>query len=274
MEDISKQLKEKLLNMMKWFHGFCVENNLTYYALGGTMLGAARHNGFIPWDDDIDVGMPRSDYEKMCIIFNNNPSDVYVLETPKLNDEGYCYPISKLYDTTTTLTEKKRKLVKRGVFIDIFPLDGIGNTEEEARERYKCVEKKYNLLLSKVCGIRKGRELYKNIAAFSLGICPFINVKKLILNLDNLCSKYDYDSHEWIGNLLGAWRFKEIMPKHILGSPTLYQFEDMEIYGAENYDAYLTYLYGDWRKLPPIEKRVTHHDFIFCDLNRSYLVKK
>jgi lipopolysaccharide cholinephosphotransferase len=76
------QVQEKLLDMLRWFHRLCVENNLRYYAIGGTMLGAQRHQGFIPWDDDIDVGMPREDIEKLKDIINRKNLDKYVLETP------------------------------------------------------------------------------------------------------------------------------------------------------------------------------------------------
>ena len=71
--------------------------------------------------------------------------------------------------------------------------------------------------------------------------------------------------------MLGAWRLREVMPKEYLGSPTLYRFENIEVFGAEHANEYLTSLYGDWKKLPPIDKRVTHHDYIMCDLTKSYL---
>ena len=80
MEKTSNQeLQKRLLEMMHWFHSFCVNNNLRYYALGGTMLGAARHQGFIPWDDDLDIGMPRKDYDTLSALLQNHPDDRYVL---------------------------------------------------------------------------------------------------------------------------------------------------------------------------------------------------
>ena len=103
---------------------------------------------------------------------------------------------------------------------------------------------------------------------------PFLvtlNPSKSLKKLTAKCSRYSWDDCEWIGNLVGAWRFKEVMPKAYMGTPKKYKFEDTVIYGSEDADAYLTNLYGDWRKLPPEEKRVTHHDYIECDLNRSYL---
>ena len=95
--------------------------------------------------------------------------------------------------------------------------------------------------------------------------------RSLLKRVVNLCETLDWDECLYGGNPVGAWRIKEIMSKDIIGTPTLYKFENIEIYGAEKADEYLTHLYGDWRKLPPVEKRVTHHDYILCDLNKSYL---
>ena len=135
------------------------------------------------------------------------------------------------------------------------------------------INHKYNLLLLATAGINKNRSLIKNIAVIltRIGFGIFLKPKKLLRDLDMACMKYDFDSCSWSGNLLGAWRLKEVMPTKIMGVPQKYVFEDMMIYGVEDYDSYLTNLYGNWRELPPIEKRVTHHNFIECDLEKSYL---
>ena len=121
-EQFDMELKETLIAMMQWFHQFCIDNDIRYYVVDGTMLGAARHQGFIPWDDDIDVGVPRRDYEKLASILNEKTEGRYVLETPDSPAKEFIYTYSKLYDTTTTLVEHARKDIRRGVFIDIFPL--------------------------------------------------------------------------------------------------------------------------------------------------------
>ena len=113
-------LQRKLLDELKWFDGFCREHNLSYYAIGGTLLGAMRHQGFIPWDDDIDLGMPRADYEKLKA-FEGKIFNHYIIETYASTEIDYCYPASKVFDTNTTLIERKRYNVSRGVFLDIFP---------------------------------------------------------------------------------------------------------------------------------------------------------
>ena len=264
------KLKPMLVEMMGWFHNFCVNHNLRYYAAGGTMLGAIRHKGFIPWDDDIDIVMPRTDYEKLEQLMKNQVCKRYLLETPNTDAKDFFYTFSKLYDTETTLIENTKYKIKRGIYLDIFPLDGMGNSEKESRKHFRKIEKANNLLLSKIAGIRKGRSFIKNTVVRVFRVVP-LNEKKLLNKVVRLCAEKDWDKCAYGGNPVGAWRFKEIMRKEIMGTPTLYKFENIEIFGAEMADEYLKHLYGDWRKLPPIEKRVSHHDYILCDLNQSYL---
>lgn len=264
------ELKQKLTEMLAWFHDYCVKHNLRYYVLGGTMLGAARHKGFIPWDDDIDVGMPRSDYERFAELMKSDIKGKYRLETPHSVAKDFTYTFSKIYDTTTTLVENTKAEIKRGIYIDLFPLDGLADTLEESKKRFKKIDFKFSFLLARVTSLRKGRSLLKNIAVLLFPLIPLDN-KKLQLEIDEMCKERDFDECKYGGNLLGAWRFKEVMERTIMGTPTLYQFENIYVYGAEHYNEYLTCLYGDWKKLPPKEKQVTHHQYKECDLHKSYL---
>jgi len=266
------ELQSRLLEMLKWFDEYCRANNLRYYVLGGTMLGAVRHKGFIPWDDDIDVGLPRRDYEKLAKLMKSKTGK-YVLETPYTSESAFCYPYSKLYDTTTTLIENTREKLIRGIYLDVFPLDGIGNSKEEVHKNFLPIKILENFYLSRVCGIRKGRIWWKNLAAYIIGGIPdtIINNRKLRLKLDKLCRKFDYDKCRWVGNLMGNWLEKETVPKEVMGKPTEYDFENIKVYGAEHFDAYLKSLYGNWRQLPPKEKRITHHDFSYVNLHKSYI---
>lgn len=262
------ELKQKLVEMMSWFHDFCVENGLTYYISCGTMLGAIRHGGFIPWDDDIDIAMPRECYEQLERIMKNNVfHDKYILETPNTNAGDFFYPFSKLYDTQTTLIENTKYKIKRGIYLDIFPIDGLGNSIEECKKEFRQINLLNKLLLLKVAGFRKGRDLYKNFGVALFRMIP-INPKKI---LEKVCKKHaerSINDYEYCGVLAG--NFNEIIHKKIYGKPTLYSFENIQIYGVEHPNEYLSSVYGDWKKLPPIDKQISQHDYIHLDLKRSY----
>ena len=264
------ELQRRLIDILSWFHKFCKKNDLKYFVLGGTMLGAMRHEGFIPWDDDIDVGMPRNECEKLISLMGDDVFDEkFVLEHP-LKNKDYIYPFCKIYDKTTTLVENAKKKIKRGIYIDVFPLDGIGNEKNEVHDNYKVINKLNMLLTLNIAGFRKGRKWYKNLGVALFRLIP-MNTDKIIKNLIQECSKYPYDDYTYCGNLVGNWGEREIVPREVMGEPRLYKFENIEVYGAEKADEYLTSLYGDWRKLPPKEKQVTHHDFVSLDLNKSYM---
>lgn len=272
MEHKLTPLQSKLLESLKWFDAFCKEHNLRYYAIGGTMLGAMRHQGFIPWDDDIDLGMPRGDYE-MLKEFAKTEKGRFRFETYDSDAKDFYYPFNKLYDTSTTLVEHKRQDVVRGVYIDIFPLDGIGSTKTEGLSNYKKFKKLSVLLEAMVDGVREGRSWYKNAAVIACGLIPscILSHRDLRIKLNDICSKFDYDQCAYGGNFFGAYWEKEIVDLSLFGKPQYYQFENMMIAGPEKADEYLTQIYRDWRKLPPKEKQVSHHDFVKLDLEKGYL---
>ncbi len=261
-------LQAKLLEMFSWLTNFLKNENLRYYVISGTMLGAVRHKGFIPWDDDIDIGMPRSDYEKLLIKMRQ-PVDHYYVESPKDTNKDFPYGYAKFYDLNTTLVEDARKKVVRGIFIDIFPLDGIGDNLESSINNYKAIDRTNMLLAMRVCRIRKNRKWWKNLSVILGRIIPF-NVKKLTQKLDELCSKRDFDESIYVGNLMSTYRSREIMKKEIYGVPTLYEFEGLKVYGPERFEEYLRILFHNWRELPPESKRNTSHNFMQIDFEHSF----
>lgn len=268
-----ERLKVMLLDMLSWFHEFCVKHDLTYYIVSGTLLGAVRHKGFIPWDDDIDVAMPREDYTRLKKLVEEYPNERYVLETSETAAADFFYTYGKIYDTSTTLVENTRCKIRRGIFLDIFPIDGAGKTKEIALSHLRKIKFRKQLLLTMTTGIRRGRSTAKNLAIVFMRAIPdrIIDRKRLLLSIDQLCRRYSVAESNLVGVLIGNWYEKEIMPLSTFGKPTEYEFENLTVYGVEKADEYLTALYGDWRQLPPVEKRKSHHDFIMIDLEKSYL---
>ena len=266
------QLQACLLEMLDWLHHVCQEEGIRYYIIGGTMLGAMRHGGFIPWDDDVDVGLPRPDYEHFIQLMNARTGR-YTIETPYSTQPDYCYNYSKLYDTTTTLVESGRFAIKRGVFIDVFPIDGIGDTADEARSRYRVIKRLKLFLIARRRTIHSGVSLHKRVAIFLAQALPISLAmeRKLAQKLDALCAERDYDTSRYVGNLLGAYHEKEIVPRSLFGRPTPVSFESITVMGLQCPDEYLESIYGDW-KTPPDEKhRHTAHSYAALSFDDSYL---
>ena len=268
------EMQTKLMDVLSWFHDYCQSHDLKYFAVGGTMLGAVRHKGFIPWDDDLDLGMPRSDYERFCAEAPREGSGSrFVVETVHMGRPDYLYPHAKVFDTSTTLIEKKRVETKRGIFIDLFPIDGVGGSYKAAVSFFKPLARRLDFLATRVCAVRRGRSFMKNAAVAAAGLIPdaLYNNNEKMCRIDHDCRRYPYERSKFVANIYGIKRFREIMPKSFFGEPKPYEFEGITIMGVEDPDHYLTQLFGNWRQLPPIEQQVTHHDFISCDLDKPYI---
>ena len=269
------EIHNRLTDMLVWFHEYAKQNDIPYYMIGGTMLGAMRHKGFIPWDDDVDIGVPREDFERMLEYAKELPHDSrYIFESYKDGREDFEYPFAKVYDTTTTLVENKRKRPKRGLYIDIFPIDGIkGTTKEETFKNFKPLKKELNILAAITCEVREGRAWWKNLVVKVAGWIPKFGggFRKTVNRIETLCKKSRFYESDYVGNLVGLRREREIVPREVFGTPKLYRFEQTELYGVEKADEYLTNIYGDWRTLPPPEKRESEHSYLYIDLNQSYL---
>ena len=264
------EMQKKLVDMLSWYHEFCKKHNLNYYAVGGTCLGAVRHQGFIPWDDDIDVGMPREDYLRFeALMKKEGNSGQYVLEMP-FENKDFVYAYGKLYDTSTTLIENTRYKTKRGLNIDIFPLDGAGNSEEESRALFKKVDDKVNLLCTQVCAVSGHRKWYKNAAIVLLRYMPGLSWKKTMKQIIELSSSRSFYEDVYVANYSGAWHYKEITKRAYFGTPQEMDFEDIKINCPQDTDSYLKGLYGNYMQLPPKEKQVSHHDYLFVDLEKGY----
>lgn len=262
-------LQNKLLEMITWLSAFIDEHNLRYYAIGGTFLGAVRHNGFIPWDDDLDIAMPRPDYEILINLLSKQTNH-YIIEYPQNKSKDFLYNFAKLYDTNTTMVEKLRINVKRGVYIDIFPLDGLGNTYEESLENYKEIDRCNMLLAIRSCAFRKDRKWWKNLMILCGRLIP-IKASFLAFKVNELCKKRNYDECLYVASCMSPYRQREIMKKEFFGTPKEYSFENIKIKGPELADEYLSHLFGKWQELPPEDKRHSAHDFIYLDLEKPYM---
>ena len=262
-------LQQQLLEIFIWFHAFCDEHKLRYYALGGTSLGAVRHHGFIPWDDDLDVGMPLSDYLKFIQLTQSLSNCPYKVESTLNAGKYFFYPYTKIYDTRTTLVENKRFPLKRGIYLDLFPLCGLGNTWQETKKNFWHIHRLQVLLTASNMAIRQNRKWYKNLILYSVRIATNeYLIHEIASKIHQLILQFPFDEAKYVGNPVGAWGIREIMPAEYIGKPTIYSFENHPMYGPQNN------MYGDYKTLPPEEKRVSHHSHLYLNLTESYLVQR
>ena len=258
-------LHEADLDIVKDVVDICNRYNLKYYMLGGTMLGAIRHKGFIPWDDDIDLGMPRDDYEKLLSIANDVLPKRLRLVNYR-NNPNYQYYITRILDTETKVEEERIGNDNRytNASIDIFPIDGTPNNKLLRKVYFFRVL--FHRAMMSLCykdSIDRKRPRGK-AERMLLWIMERVPVEKMTTpykqkeKIDKLLRKQKIEGSEYIGNIMGAYRTKEIVPSYFYGEGKMYQFEDIELRGLDKYDEYLTWTYGDYMKLPPEDKRKTH----------------
>lgn len=268
-----KEIQSAELSILKVLLKIIEKYHLKYYALGGTLLGAVRHKGFIPWDDDIDIGMPRPDYDRFLEIAEKElpePLHLYACYNGKKPSGSY---FSKVVDESVTI---KRvfcgNAVEYPIWIDVFPLDGVPDGI------LRFILWKYGgMLLTKVLTLSQVSKQYdvslprsnfvgnkeKAIRIFlKLRINKLLNEKLLWNRLDHVLKRYDYDSSKRLINFCGNWHMKEMFSKDIYGAGALYPFEDIMIRGPESYDFVLTQMYGDYMTPPPADQR-NHHSALF-----------
>lgn len=254
LEEAKKVELEILLNVAD----FCDRHGLRYYLAYGTLIGAIRHKGFIPWDDDIDIQMPRPDYNKLIELYNReNENKQYFLIDPKSKNAEH--PYVKVVDNRTVKKElgtKKRSLL--GVDIDIFPIDGMPSGQAEYDKWYTKLYRCYKRLQYSNTAI-KGLKLKAKV--HMLLYKPYALCRKgLMKKTEKLHALYPYEECERAGSMETIYSSKKnYMRKEYFDGYTLVEFEGHQFKAPKQYHEVLTCLFGDYMQLPPEEERVTHH---------------
>lgn len=257
------ELHSVLLGIGKEFHRICVNNNIPYYMIGGTMLGAIRHHGFIPWDDDMDFGVPREYFEKLIECCKEQCQKPYSIISNE--NSRYLLGYFKLQDERTVIDDPIMKDYadqQVGINIDIFPLD----TCSSDYSRLKWHDRRRIMFDHIGNGIflrlPKRKWYYGMINKLLRTLLPNgMKAKAIWIKIKNyLCELYSRTGDDAMINLYGIYGKKELVKKEIWGTPKLYIFEDTQFYGPEDYDGFLSQIYRTYMELPPEDKRHVHVD--------------
>ena len=268
-----RKLQLEQLEILKEVDRICRKNNIPYYITGGTMLGAIRHKGFIPWDDDIDVSMLREDYEKFCNVCKTDlDEEKFFLQTWD-TDKHYPYQYGRVRKNDTLYIRPGHENSKHhnGINIDLFPVDNVPDNEILCRVYKTGCELFRKMLYSPVGAIRSTSLLEKTIYR-CLSCFGKDKTKKFFNNWITFFSKFSSSRVDAVGfayrlssadkKKLGKDNYYEMyhgMKREKITDLTEYSFEGMKFYGIRDYDYYLRTLYGDYMTLPPMEKRSGEH---------------
>lgn len=259
------EIQAELLEIMKDIHMFCQENDIQYTLAYGSLIGAVRHKGFIPWDDDMDIWMTRPNYEKFIRLYR---SKNYVLKHPISRD---CYlGYARVYDTGKTFAAVNYRNLKQdaGVWIDIFPLDGVSNDDDERNRDYEdscCIRDWTIRLRTNIECYRTGKFLERILNAAKIFVKHFTrgSQQSLLMRFDSVCKRHLFGSTTLCANYycFSAYskRKIEVLRTEWFKENQLVIFDGTELYITKDFDAVLSSIYGDYMEIPPENQRGGFH---------------
>ena len=251
----TEEVKKMNIDILSVVADFCEKNGLRYWLYYGTLIGAIRHNGYIPWDDDIDIIMPRPDYEKFLKSFNQTSGSKYQVIEDRITP-GYHNTFAKVHNPKTIIESEFSNKMAFGVFIDIFPFDGVKDAKQS-----KCAIIILKLLSAKDNKWWRKRKLISNIGLYVFKIIMLpIPVNYLLNRLRKICLQASFDESEYVNYIPArAGMRTNVKRSDLEGSNVEYHIYEGKKYRIpHNYDVCLRKNYGDYMSLPPKEEQVGH----------------
>lgn len=256
-----EEIRTLQIYMLQYIDAICTKNEIKYSLIGGSLIGAIRHNGFIPWDDDIDIGMTLENYLKFEKAMNTETNSNYTLMSYETNHEYY-YPFNKLVDNRTVLHEKGLKDIKNyGIYVDIFIYSGLPNDIRKRKKHYKKIRRVNSLLAIYAKNDMKTNSFIKTILKKIVKrIIETVGISKVIKYSYKLREKYDINTSEYAMHNWPIYKFEgEVKKAKILEEVENHQFENIQAKIVKQYDEFLKGTFGDYMKLPPEEERHPSH---------------
>ena len=259
MEELSlREIQLESLKVLEKIDEICKKESITYFVVLGSLIGAIRHNGFIPWDDDLDIAMPRDQYEKFINYCINNKDKLgnFKLLHYKTNKK-YVYPIARFSNSNFIAVEEDVKPYGLGAFVDVYPLDGQNPQDMKHLKKINF----YANFVANFCAYKYCRPAKNKFVFFFKKIVywfmQFVSPKPFLRKLDKLGQKYSFYENERINIII--WQPGKMYYREDFDGVTYHQFENDIFPIPIGYDRYLKTIYGNYNELPPIEKRNGHH---------------